>query len=135
MKLGQHFDLTNLCRCGGIKRKRKRNVFKDLSAPPLVLASDMKIYSNLKGIEILSDCSTLKTLNTQSMKSGGSLQQSHQEPVQVKWRSDGGYFCKDTPVPQVSTPNDSPTFSYHMTSEICSILQGCRILGEKKRTL
>lgn len=56
VKLGQHSDLTNLCRCGGIKK----NVFKDLSAPPLVLASDMKIYFKLKGTEILCDSKTSK---------------------------------------------------------------------------
>lgn len=62
VKLGQHFGLTNLCRFSGIKRKKRKkekSAFKDRSAPPLVLASDIKIHSCCKGIKILSDCSTL----------------------------------------------------------------------------
>ena len=83
MKLGQHFGLTNLCRFGGMEKKGR--VFKDLSAPPLVLASDIKIHSCCKGFKILLtvlhslfDTCSLTLKNTKPESCGVPLQQSYQ---------------------------------------------------------
>ena len=65
-------------------RGKKRRVFKDLSAPPLVLASDIKIHSCCKGFKILPtvlhslfDTCTLTLKNTKPESCDVPLQQSY----------------------------------------------------------
>lgn len=65
VKLGQHFGLTKLCRFSRIK---KRSVFTDISAPPLVLTSDIKIRYCCKGIKTVSDCSTLSVWHSELVR-------------------------------------------------------------------
>ena len=96
VKLGQRFGLTNLRRFSGKNKKmknttktktttRKKRAFKDLSAPPLVLASEIKIHSSCRCIKnparpFYARGSTLRTwtLALQKEKKGKETQRTRE---------------------------------------------------------
>lgn len=75
------------------KKTIKMCAFEDLSAPPLVQASDIKICSCCRGIEILSDSSAFTSKYKKCELCGEPLRHSYRRPLQAKRTLDWGCFC------------------------------------------